>query len=419
MKNVHEYFGFKLSLSACYLLLAGFSSWVEANSITLQQTLALLEQHNPALASAKAAQDRAEAGLITARQYPNPDVEIAGGLSTGLGDGALSGSNEAAFVSQALDLPFVRDARRQVAEAGISSAEQANRQVWLLVQAQTQQAFYDILRRKAQLQVSEDNEKLLQQIRDKVALKVEVGEAARYEIVKAEAELLNAIKLRNSALVEVQDAKSALRALFADAIPYDFDADGSLPPAPLQLPELSSLRNNVLDQQPALQQIRAEVQKAQANVELEQTMRYPVPTVKAGVEQDPGLKQWQIGISLPLPLWNQRQGQIAEASAGLRQSQADARQLELKIVRELENAYNRYLNADRQVRTFEQGLLEQAEKALQVAEAAYRLGERGILDYLDAQRTYRSVRNDYLNAQFDRQNALIDLEKLNGSAIKG
>jgi cobalt-zinc-cadmium efflux system outer membrane protein len=287
------------------------------------------------------------------------------------------------------------------------------------VQAQTQQAFYDILRRKAQLQVSEDNEKLLQQIRDKVALKVEVGEAARYEIVKAEAELLNAIKLRNSALVEVQDAKSALRALFADAIPYDFDADGALPPALMQLPELSSLRNNVLDQQPALQQIRAEVQKAQANVELEQTMRYPVPTVKAGVEQDPGLKQWQIGISLPLPLWNQRQGQIAEASAGLRQSQADARQLELKIVRELENAYNRYLNADRQVRTFEQGLLEQAEKALQVAEAAYRLGERGILDYLDAQRTYRSVRNDYLNAQFDRQNALIDLEKLNGSAIKG
>jgi outer membrane protein, heavy metal efflux system len=419
MKNVHYWFSFKKSWPAGYLLLAGFSQWAAADSLTLAQTLALLEQNNPALASAKAAQEGAEAGLITARQYPNPDIEIAGGLSTGLGDGALSGSNEAAFVSQALDLPFVREARRQVAEAGISSAEQANRQVWLLVQAQTQQAFYEILRRKAQLQVSEDNEKLLQQIRDRVVLKVEVGESARYEAIKAEAELLNAVKLRNSALVEVQDAKSALRALFADAIPYDFDADGALPPALLQLPELSSLRDNVLDQQPALQQIRAEVQKAQAKVELEQTLRYPVPTLKAGVQQDPGLKQWQVGISLPLPLWNQRQGEIAEATAALKQSQADARQLELKIVRELENAYNRYQNADRQVRTFEQGLLEQAESALQVAEAAYRLGARGILDYLDAQRTYRSVRNDYLNAQFDRQNALIDLEKLNGSTIKG
>lgn len=419
MKNVHYWFVFKKYLTACGLLMSIFSPWVAAESLTLAQTLALLEQHNPALASAKAAQEGAQAGLVTARQYPNPEIEIAGGLSSGLGDGALSGSNEAAFVSQALDLPFVREARRQVAEAGISSADQANRQVWLLVQAQTQQAFYDILRRKAQLQVSEDNEKLLQQIRDKVALKVEVGEAARYEIVKAEAELLNAVKLRNSAQVEVQDAKSALRALFADALPYDFEADGALPPALPQLPELDMLRDTVLDQQPALQQIRAEVQKAQAALELQETLRYPIPTLKAGVEQDPGLKQWQVGISLPLPLWNQRQGEIGEAAAALKQTQAEARQLELKIVRELENAYNRYLNADRQVRTFELGLLEQAEKALQVAEAAYRLGERGILDYLDAQRTYRSVRNDYLNAQFDRQNALIDLEKLNGSAIRG
>ena len=273
MKNVHDWFDFKTSWAAGWLVLAGFSSTSAADSLTLQQTLALLEQHNPALASAKAAQEGAEAGLVTARQYPNPEIEIAGGLSSGLGDGALSGSNEAAFVSQSLDLPFVREARRQVAEAGISSAEQANRQVWLLVQAQTQQAFYDILRRKAQLQVSEDNEKLLQQIRDKVALKVEVGEAARYEIVKAEAELLNAVKLRNSAQVEVQDAKSALRALFAEAIPYDFDADGALPPVLPQLPDLSGLRENVLDQQPALQQIRAEVQKAQAKVELEQTLR--------------------------------------------------------------------------------------------------------------------------------------------------
>lgn len=419
MKNIHYWFGTKQYLSVGVLLLGMFSPWAAAESLTLAKTLALLEQHNPALASAKAAQEGAQAGLVTARQYPNPEIEIAGGLSSGLGDGALSGSNEAAFVSQALDLPFVREARRQVAEAGISSADQANRQVWLLVQAQTQQAFYDILRRKAQLQVSEDNEKLLQQIRDKVALKVEVGEAARYEIVKAEAELLNAVKLRNSAQVEVQDAKSALRALFADALPYDFETDGALPPALPQLPELDGLRNTVLDQQPALQQIRAQVQKAQAELELQETMRYPVPTLKAGVEQDPGLKQWQVGISLPLPLWNQRQGEIGEAAAALKQSQAEARQLELKIVRELENAYNRYLNADRQVRTFELGLLEQAEKALQVAEAAYRLGERGILDYLDAQRTYRSVRNDYLNAQFDRQNALIDLEKLNGSAIQG
>jgi cobalt-zinc-cadmium efflux system outer membrane protein len=55
---------------------------------------------------------------------------------------------------------------------------------------------------------------------------------------------------------------------------------------------------------------------------------------------------------------------------------------------------------------------------LKVAEAAYRLGERGILDYLDAQRVFRSVSNDYLNARFDRQSALIDLERLRALELK-
>jgi len=91
---------------------------------------------------------------------------------------------------------------------------------------------------------------------------------------------------------------------------------------------------------------------------------------------------------------------------------ATARQIELSTLRELENAYNRFLIAQRQVETFETGLLKQAEAALKVAETAYRLGERGILDYLDAQRTFRGVRNDYINSRFDRQASLIDLERL-------
>lgn len=399
------------------LVLAGICPPSLADSIDLPQLLSLLEDHNPLLAGAKARQAGAEGAMTTAKAYPNPEIEIAGGASTGIGDGALNGSNQMAYLSQPIDLPFVREARRQVAETGITSAEQANLAVWLTVRAQTLQAFYEILRRQAEWTVSQDNEKLLQQIRDKVALKVEIGEAARYEVVKAEAEWMNAVKLSNTASVQVEDAKSALRALFAGALPESFDIKGELPPTPKHLPTLDRLRSAVLEHQPLLQHIRTEVQKAQAQLHLEQQQRYPRPTVKAGVESDPGLESWRVGISMPLPLWNQRQGPIAEAQAGLRQSEAEAMQQQLTLLRELEHAYNRYRIADRQVQIFETGLLKQAEKALQVAEATYRLGERGILDYLDAQRSYRSVRNDYINALFDRQNALIDLEKLNAEEI--
>lgn len=403
------------NLSALTFLI--FSYGVPADTWPLERILGLLQDHSPSVAAAASRVQQADGAMMTARQYPNPEFETGGGASSGLGSGSLSGYNAMAYLSQPLDLPFVREARREVAEAGIVSAEHANKAVWQIVQARTRQAFFDILRREAELAIALDNQRLLEQIRDKVGLKVEVGEAARYEIVKADAELSNAVKLTAAATIQVEDAKSALRALFAGALPREFEIYGELPATPETPPNLDKLRQSVLDKQPLLRQARAEVQRAEAQLNLEQQQRYPVPTLKAGVEHDPGLEQWRVGISLPLPLWNQRQGQIAEAQAGVRQSEAEASQTELALIRELENAYNRYQLADRQVKTFESALLQQAEKALQVAEAAYRLGERGILDYLDAQRIFRSVRSDYQNARFDRINALIDLERLNGGEL--
>lgn len=393
-------------------------SGLNAETLTLPQVLNLLEAHNPSLANAKARQELAQAAWVTSRAYPNPELEIGGGSSTGIGPGALNGPNDQVFISQPLDLPFVRDARRKVAEAGIASVEQANRHVWLAVRSQTRLAFYEILRRQAELQIGRDNEQLLTQIHGKIKIKVDVGEAPRYEQVKSEAELLNALKLRESAETRVDDAKSALRMLFGPALPLQYELKGELPTPPASLPPLATLREEVLAQQPVLQQVRADIQRAQARVKLEQTMRYPQPTLKAGAERDPGLESWRVNIVVPLPLWNQRQGPIGEAMAELRQAEAAASQQEYMVLREVENAFNRFRIANRQVETFEAGLLREAEAVLKVAESAYRLGERGILDYLDAQRTYRSVRNDHLNARFDRQAALIDLERLRATDLQ-
>ncbi|MGZ5014525.1 MAG: TolC family protein [Methylobacter sp.] len=384
----------------------------------MAQVLSLLETYNPSLANANARQDLAQAALVTSRAYPNPELEVGGGSSTGIGQGALNGPNEQIFISQALDLPFVREARRKVAEAGITSADEANRHVWLTVRSQVRLAFYEILRRQAELQISKDNEQLLTQIRDRIKLKVEVGEAPRYEQVKSEAEVLNAQKLRESAETRVDDAKSALRMMFGPALPHQYEPEGDLPAPLTSLPSLENLREEVLNKQPILQQFRAEIEKASARVKLEQNLRYPQPTLKAGAERDPGLEQWRINIIVPLPLWNQRQGPIGEAEAELRQAEALESQQEFSVIRELENAYNRYRIAQRQVETFDAGLLKQAETVLKVAESAYRLGERGIIDYLDAQRTYRSVRSDYLNARFDRQAALIDLDRLRATDLE-
>ena len=386
--------------------------------MTLPHLLKLLEPYNPSLAAAQARRESALGALETAQQYPNPTFEGGAGIGKERNEVAKTGTSGVVILSQPLDYPFIREARRKVAEAGIASAEESNRFVWLTVRATTRQAFYEILRRQAELNIAEANERLLQQIREKVQLKVEVGEAPKYEEVKAMAEYMNAVKLKETAQVRVEDAKSALHALFGKALPYPYEVEGELPALLKTLPTLDTLREEVLAHQPLLHQTRAEVERAKAKLGYEQDLRFPQVTVVGAMERDPGLDRWQVGVSVPLPLWNLRQGQIREAEADLSQTEAMASQQELTVLRELENAWNRYRIAHRQVETFEAGLLKQAENSLKVAEAAYRLGERGILDYLDAQRVYRSVSNDYLNARFDRQAAVIDLDRLRALELR-
>ncbi len=70
--------------------------------------------------------------------------------------------------------------------------------------------------------------------------------------------------------------------------------------------------------------------------------------------------------------------------------------------------------AQARVRALSQGALAEAEAAVRVAEAAWRFGERGILDVLDAQRILRTLRADLIQARLEAQVALIEIERLQG-----
>jgi outer membrane protein, heavy metal efflux system len=283
--------------------------------------------------------------------------------------------------------------------------------VGLEVQAEVKQAFYEILRRQTEAGIAAHNQALLAQIQERVKLRVETGEAPRYELIKAEAELLNAVKNRERAEMRINEAESILRGLIGSGLPLDFDVEGALPEL-AALPPIEKLRLIALEVHPIIAFNQALLQQAEAQLQLERNLRYPQPTLRAEFERDPDLDQWRLGISLPLPLWNRRQGPIAEAIAELGRREATAEQQRLVLIRELENAYTYYQIAVRQEEAFETGLLREAEAALKVAETAYRQGARGILDYLDAQRTFQAVRQDYINTLFDKQAAYIEIERL-------
>jgi cobalt-zinc-cadmium efflux system outer membrane protein len=406
-------------LTSGALLLAWlFAMPVYAAPLTLAQALALAEQHSPALTAANSQLDGAHAALVTARAYPNPEIEFGSGNSYLLPPTSQRGHNSAFAVSQPMELPALRNARQRSAEAGIASGFAQLDDTRINLFAQVKVAFFDVLRRQDEAKLAAENQALLLQILNRVKLRVEVGESPRYELVKSEAESLTAENAANSAEIRVVQAKHKLRALLGASMDEQFEIINATPAA-TALPTLGKLREEMLENQPLLKVAIAETERAEAKLEQERSLRIPQPTLKWSAESHPDVNLWRVSVAMPLPLWNQRAGPVGEAYSNHQRASAERERIRFSLLAELDQAYGRYQIANRQLYVFETGLMRDAEAALKVAESAYRYGERGILDYLDAQRVYRSTRMDYVNARYELQFSLIDIERLRATPLAG
>ena len=277
--------------------------------------------------------------------------------------------------------------------------------------ADTQRAFYDALKRQEEINHARENLALVEDLRRRVEVEVNVGEKGKLELTRAEAELARARFAVNSAQIEYASAIAILRAAIAAPADANLIPVGSTT-AHMTLPALDTLRDQVLTAHPAVAQSEAELNASRSTLDREKALRVPQPTAFAEFENQPDLRYWRAGVTIPIPLWDRRRGQIADAKAAISQANATLDQRRLELVSALERAYEQYQLADQQVTSLEAGSLRAAESAVEAAKSAYRFGERGIVEVLDAQRVLQSVRGDLLDAQYARQSALIDLEEL-------
>ncbi len=366
---------------------------------------------HPSLAAAQALVEAGSAQVTTAAAYPNPDVEFLAGRTQARVPGVTGGSAQTLTIQQRIDNPWQREARIAAAGHGLEARQAERRGFENDLLARLDQRFFEVLRRIAELRAAREDLQLAEQIRSKVAVRVDTGESPRYELIKADTELLNAQKSAESANLRVAQARAALRALVGPGLPADFQLDGSLSGA-VSVSPLDQLRAEVLARNPELLRNQAEVRRAERQLELERLRRQPEVALKVAEDRDHELRDTRLGVVVSVPIWDRRQGPVAEAGALLNRSRSELAAQELALIQALEGAYRQYEINRNQVSALENGILREAEAALKVAEAAYRFGERGILDYLDAQRVFRAARNELIAARYELQLAVIDIERL-------
>ena len=377
----------------------------------LAELVRIVLEHNPSLQMVRHARAQAEAGVDSAGALPNPRLEF--------GDGRLrpnsgaSGNVSTWGVAQMIENPWLRRARVEAAEQGLRSSEAQLGLTRGEVVAQVRLRAYELLLRMEEARAAGDELALLEQTRERVRVRVASGEAARYEVIKAEAEFVSARQRQQSARLAVEQARIRLNQLAAGQLPAGWSLDASLDdaiaPAP---PEL--LRTRLLERNPELQGLRAEHERQQARVREAGAGRWPGIELRYSDTREPDSRQSMVGASLQIPLLDQRRGPRAEAQAEVLRARTrlDGRQTELQL--QLDAAVMALEMARLRVEALGSGAVRDAEAAVRVAEAAYRYGERGILDVLDAQRVLRTVRADLLHARFQQQAAAIEIDLLTG-----
>ena len=382
-------------------------------TLTLQQAIELSLKNSPRMSGAAAVSARAEAGVRTAGAYTNPQLEVYEGNQSArrVPTPGVPGLLQHYAAYQTVELPQERRARLLTARLGRTSSGYGRAGVALSTVADTKHAFYDVLRRRQEVDHTNQNLALVQDLRRRVDVQVRVGEIGRLELTRAEAELARAHFMVRTAQLELAHSIAQLRVAIAAPPDMNLDPHGQLE-SPVRLQPIEELRKMVLRMHPAIAQAETDVSQAEANLIHERALRLPQPTFFGEYERQPDLSFWRLGVNLPLPLWSRREGQIADSAAAIRQTKAFSDEKRLEINAALERAYEQYQLADQQVSALESGSLHEAESAVNAAKAAYRFGERGILEVLDAQRVLQGVRGDLLDAQFERQSALVDLEEL-------
>ncbi len=394
-------------------------SSTDATRLTQPDLLTLTQvvlRHNPSLQAAALTEQQALAGITSARALPNPRIEVGQGNASARQPGAVAGAVNQVNLTQPFENPWLRASRVRSAQSqrNVSFHQLQLARLYLIAEVET--LAYEYFWRRDTAQVYRQDWQLLEQVRERVRVKVESGEAARYELIKADAEVINARQRHQSAEVQAQQVLLSFNRLAAGQLLGLTGIQGGLD-QPVDMNALTELQDLADRRNPEIAALRAQLERARHQLESARAQRLPGMELRYSQTQDPQIRQDIWGVQVQIPLLDQRQGPIAEALADLSRAQTllDGRSAELR--QQLLQAWKALDIARTKVSALSTGAVRMAETALQVAQAAYRFGERGILDVLDAQRILQSVRIDLLQARFELQKARIEIETLSAQRI--
>ncbi|MEC4889361.1 MAG: TolC family protein [Nitrospira sp.] len=392
---------------------------------TLDSILDLALARNPVVSSAEGLIDRQRGQQTAAGAYPNPTVfgNVGYGEVRDTGRANIRESLDRESLTeynvtlgQPLEWPAMRNARKQAAEAGLATANAGLSETRLNLTTQVKVAFYDLLLAQQDAALARQNLETVESVARIVKARVKSGEGPQFESIKAEVEVLKARQQLARADNAVRINRVVVNTLTGGALESAYLVQGEFAGSLREL-HIEGLMARMAVQHPTIQRLLKSVEQSDWKVEFERQSRVPSVTVNGSYWREIGREAVQGGLSVPLPLWYRKQGEIAASLGEKRREEAELLRARNDLARAIHQHYQDARTTADLITVFDKGLLKQAQEALRLAQFSFQQGASSLLDVFDAQRVQRQIQMDYAQARYELSVSLARLERAVGGAL--
>jgi outer membrane protein, heavy metal efflux system len=407
--------------AAMFFLLVGSGSGQNTTRITLDQAIDLALAHNHSLHATRTQILQSQAQEITANLRPNPTLGLDSQFVPFFSPQDFSGENldETQQFDIGISYLFERGHKRQrrlqaardqtaVTRAQVADAERT-------LAFNVGQQFVSVLLAESTLEFALQDLKGFQQTVDISETQLKAGYIGEGDYLKIKLQLLQfQTDVSSARLAKVQALVGLHAFLGYNAVPADFDVVGDLAYQPLQ-GNLEDLQARALRERPDFRAAELGITAAQSQILLAKANAKVDVNGTYDFDHVSGENTASIFASFELPIFNRNQGEIARTGHVLTQSREQQQAASDTVLSDVANAYEAVRSNQEVVQLYTSGYLKQAQDSRDISEYAYKRGAASLLDFLDAERSYRAVELAYRQALAAYMTALEQLKEAEGT----
>jgi cobalt-zinc-cadmium efflux system outer membrane protein len=389
--------------------------------LTLDQAVDMALKHNHSLQAARTMILQNQAQEISANLRPNPtlsgDTQFLP-LFTPSDFNSNYLDNNAQF-DLGLGYLFERGKKRQHRlqaakdQTAVTVAQTSDNERTLTFNVASQ--FISVVLAQANIELADTDLKSFQQTVDIAEEQTKSGAMSGGDLLKIKLQLLQFQTDVSAAKLARIQALAGLRQLLGyDSVPEDFEVVGDLEYKAVKLSK-DELKAMALRQRPDVRAAQLGITAAESQLALAQANGKRDVNATINYSHVGDANSVSLFGSIELPIFDRNQGEIARNRYAVGQSQELSSEQNSLALTDVENSYESLRTNDQVVQLYQSGYLQEAEESKNISQYAYQRGAASLLDFLDAERSYRATELAYRQSLASYMTSLEQLREAVGT----